>query len=230
MLKNFFVAATALASVMTLVNPVLAADAYVDPGYDWTGFYLGAQVGYDWLDNEVTLAPNGGAAYNTTKVNADGFIGGLNAGYNWQTNNVVFGIEGDLEFKGIDDDYNIGAPFAATTGTIESNFQGSVRGRLGYALDRTLIYGTGGVTVASFQNTFFTPPAFFDDPKSTRVGWTVGAGIEHAFLENWTTRIEYRYTDFGGHKDNLDVFLAPPGYSKDNLTEQSIRFALDYKF
>ena len=96
-------------------------------------------------------------------------------------------------------------------------------------MDRTLLYGTGGITIAHFEDTFSTPPLFFDSPSSTRVGWTAGAGIEHAFMDHWTARLEYRYTDFGKHKDDLNNFLAPPGFSTDDVTEQSVRFAIDFK-
>ena len=121
-MKNSIVASAAFVSLLALANSAQAADPFVESTYDWTGFYIGAQVGYAWQDESVTLTPNGGAAYNTTDVDPEGFLGGINAGYNWQTSNLVFGIEGDIELKDVEETYNIGAPFANTTGTSESDF------------------------------------------------------------------------------------------------------------
>ena len=207
-----------------------AADIIPPSNYDWSGFYLGAQFGYTWENEDLTLTPNGGTAYNTTHSNPNFLVGGVNAGYNWQESNFVFGVEADAEAKGLNNSYAIGAPFSGTTGTTQSNLQGSLRLRGGLALDRTLLYATGGVAIAQFNDTFSTPPTFFDNPSSTRLGWTIGAGVEQALSENWTARVEYRYTDFGTHSDNLNNFLKPPGFSTDRITDQTVRIAIDYKF
>jgi outer membrane immunogenic protein len=139
-----------LAGLLLASSAVHAADIMAPASYNWTDFYIGAQIGGAWDNENMTLAPNGSAAYNTTQVNSSGLVGGLNAGHNWQTNNFVFGLEGDIEAKGIDNSYDIGSPFANTTGTTKSDFQGSLRARAGFAMDRTLVYATGGVTLADF--------------------------------------------------------------------------------
>ncbi len=141
------------------------------PAYDWTGPYIGLMGGYGW-------------------GTADGWEGGPYAGYNFQINpNWVVGLEGDFLF-------------ASRNGSAASNsWDSTIRGRVGYAYDRYLFYGTGGVA--------------FGDVKSktngqdvSKTGWTLGAGIEAAITSNVTGRLEYRHTDLG-----TTAFTAAPSVS-----------------
>jgi len=237
-MKSILLATTVLAA---MTSNVLAADVVqkqeeapaplpVASTYDWTGFYAGVQAGYGWQRERQSLYRNDGLFYNTTNVSPDGFVGGAHLGYNWQLDRLIFGTEFDIEGKSVKKTYAILAPFFNTTGKSESDIQGSARLRVGYSFDRLLPYLTAGATVAHFKDSFSTPPAFADSPSSTRFGWTVGAGLEYAFTNNWSGRLEYRYTDFGTHTNNLPVFLSPPGYSRDRVFEQSVRFGVSYRF
>jgi len=178
MMKNL-VAGLLAGSVMAFASGASAADFYADgPSgvYDWSGFYLGLQAGGGWTRMNDT-----GSIYGL-----NGFMLGAHAGYNFQSGNFVFGVEGDLNYN-----WNrvvLGGPTVWGT----TRWDGSVRGRLGYAIDRTLLYATGGV---AFTNLHVDNPPFSINMGYT--GWTLGAGVEHAFTKNLTARLEYRYTGFG---------------------------------
>ena len=149
-----------------------------------------------------------------------------------RTVEFVFGVEGDIEGKGISHSFFAGPPFSAdTVFTVRSDLQGSVRGRLGLAADRVLIYMTGGVTFAQFRHTYLTPPGvpFFDSVSRTRAGGTIGAGVEYALSGNWTGRAEYRYSNFGTFRNNLPTFLAPPGWSDVRIDEHTFRLGISYR-
>jgi outer membrane immunogenic protein len=222
MLKRIAPALIALA----VASPAIAADlpsikaAPVPPpvllAYDWTGFYLGVDVGGAWVQS--TFAPLAPAV--ATKVNPSSVLGGGFVGYNRQFNRFVLGIEGDIQGLGV----NQWDP----TGTYRVNqgVLGAINGRLGFAFDRALIYAIGGV---GFTNTTYTTGAVarvggvnFTD---NNVGFDIGGGIEYAFLPNWTLRGEYRYYDFGNHYNaNAAALLS------FHKTESTFRAGVAYKF
>jgi outer membrane immunogenic protein len=147
------------------------------PAFTWTGLYLGALGGYDW----------GHADTDNGDFDADGWRGGLFTGYNFQlNNNVVVGVEGDVTYGNTEGDGGVGPT------SVENDWNGTLRGRLGYAIDRFMIYGTGGLAVGNVEASI---PG--DSDSNTAVGWTAGAGVETAFTDNIFGRLEYRYTDLG---------------------------------
>ena len=104
----------------------------------------------------------------------NGWEGGGYIGYNIQTNtHLVVGVEGDL----------------LAAGKTDNNWDATLRGRVGYAFNRVLLYGTGGVAFGGLQN---------GGASSTNTGWTAGVGVEAAVTQNVTARVEYRHTDLGG--------------------------------
>jgi len=235
-MKKFLIA---VAGLVALAVPALAADLpvkappmVVNPAYNWTGFYIGAQVGWSGIsDSQVLSSPT---FVLPVSSRASGVVGGGHAGYNFQASRFVFGVEADIEASSVRNTYLIGAPFIPSTfGTNNLNWEGSLRGRAGIAVDRVLFYGTAGWAFGSF-NDFYNgsvfSPVFVQGVSSTRNGWTAGAGIEYALPSNWTARVEYRYTDWGTYTNNLNVFLAPPGTSVDKVTQQAVRVGVSYKF
>lgn len=149
-----------------------------EPAFSWTGFYAGGLVGYGWGEAETD---NGDA-------DADGFLGGLFAGYNYQFHNgVVIGLEADGTYGD-----QSGSTGGIADTSVENDWNGTFRGRLGYGIDRFMIYGTGGLAVGKVE----ASEGGVSD-SNTAVGWTAGAGIETAITENIIGRVEYRYTDLG---------------------------------
>jgi len=198
-------AATATSAIAAdAIIPYEPAPAPISTVYDWSGFYVGGQLGYVWTELELP------AGFGTEDFN--GFTAGVHAGANWQNGNIVFGVEGDINYTWNENDYLGGAAEAGT------DWAGSLRGRVGYAWDRTLLYGTAGI---AFTNGYIEGPGI--DESETLVGWTAGVGVEHAFTDNWSARIEYRYSDYGGAGFGL-------GFGDIDVTEHGVRIGVSYKF
>lgn len=203
------------------------ADVVVAPVFSWTGFYLGGQIGGVWArqgGSNTTLAGGNPVAL----AYGAGFVGGLHAGFNYQVNRIVLGAEADLEFSTVS-----GARRGVSGGlfdlTMRQSFMGSVRARAGVAMDRTLFYVTGGVAFTSARNTLaFAGAAPFHTFTTTRAGWTVGAGVEHAFTPNWTARLEYRYANFGSFSNANAVTNSRFNISPKD--DHAIRLGVSYLF
>lgn len=175
--------------------------------YDWSGAYVGLQAGYGWADADVTIFTN--PAFVGSFDLDGGFVGGL-AGYNFQSGNFVYGIEGDINKSWIELDEE--------DADGEIDWFGSVRGRVGYAWDRTLLFGTAGIAFAHGEMS--SALVGIDDDVSF-TGWTAGLGAEHAFTDNWLGRAEYRYYDFGTE----DITRG-----EVDLTMHTVSVGIAYKF
>lgn len=192
-MKKLTIALAALAAI-TLGTSANAADMPVKgpiykaapaPVFNWTGFYVGAHIGYGF---EHTSGVGG--------VDADGVIGGFQGGYNWQFNrNWVFGVEADISFTDINDN-TLGIP-------VHIDYVGTVRGRLGYAWDRMMLYGTGGYGYTRIGSLGI---------HQSGDGFVVGGGLEWAFARSWSAKVEYLFHDFDGG----DI--------------QTVKFGVNYRF
>jgi outer membrane immunogenic protein len=229
MIRKFAVATVVL---ITASSAALAADlpsrrappVYTPPPplFTWTGFYVGGQVGYGW-GHAGTGVP--GAPGSFAGSSPEGVVGGAHVGYNYQVNQLVFGVEGDVDGTSISK--SAYAPAIATTFGTRIPVEGSVRGRIGYAWDRTLFYATGGAAFADIQNTVTGGITPYYSNSTGRVGWTVGGGVEYALTNNWSVRGEYRYSDFG----HQTTYIAPAAISVGNhVTEHAVRVGVSYKF
>jgi outer membrane immunogenic protein len=195
------------------------------PVFSWTGVYIGGQVGYQWGSASPSLVTPGAAYTGLPGNNLDGVVGGGHVGYNLQVQQFVFGLEGDVDGS----NYSGGNSNGAVAYTTREPVEASIRGRIGYAWDRVLFYGTGGVAFGDFNNTYTGPGGGVDNVWDTRVGWTAGAGIEYAIDNNWSVRAEYRYTDFGDLNDYL-ANSAPGSYVHLHETDNRVQVGFSYKF
>ena len=137
---------------------------------------------------------NAGDRYDITGF---GGIFGVNVGYNYQfAGNWVIGLEADIAGSTLDTSFT-SADFLGLKSKLNS--LGTVRGRIGYAFDRALVYATGGFAYGHVENTAFNSTALSYNSSTSdwRTGWTAGAGIEYAFTNNWTVRVEGLYVDLG---------------------------------
>ena len=193
--------------------------------FSWTGFYVGAQAGYLWGDS--TLDGFGGGS---ASVDPDGAFGGVFAGYNYQFGGgFVVGAEADINFAGAESDNNGLGPLAPlASASTELNWFGSARLRAGYAFDRFLPFVTAGVAFADYSGTSIAP-GFSGEIDESRVGWTVGAGLEYAFTDNLIGRIEYRYADYG-NESRSGPFAFPGDPVRLDLKTSDIRVGISYKF
>jgi outer membrane immunogenic protein len=168
------------------------AAAIVAPAFNWTGFYVGANLGIGIANTNYSALTAGALSGSGT-----GLVAGLQAGYNYQINNLVLGIEGDVGYFGVTRRADLGGGNFIQWRT---QWDASLRARAGVAIDRTLLYVTGGLAAADIgvRGAAGLPLAFFPFSASqTRLGWTIGAGIEHAVTQNWTIRGEYLYSNYG---------------------------------
>ncbi len=165
------------------------------PAFTWSGFYVGLNAGYGWADagDVVVTGPAGGSGILTGGGGGDGaFVGGGQVGFNWQSGAFVYGLETDIQYVGLSNDVAWGRyTWWNGTGGGDGGYFGTVRARLGYAINRTLIYITGGLAYGGLNTNPLT------GNTTSNVGWTLGAGVEYAFTNNWTAKIEGLYVDTG---------------------------------
>ena len=238
----------AFAADLAVKQPVYTkAPVYVEPVFDWTGFYVGGNVGYSWgrSSDTSTLTNAAGTVLLTTsdKSNLDGVVGGGQIGYNWQMQNWLFGFEADIQGTGEKGSraftYAPVGFFAAvpapTPFVLEQKIEwfGTVRGRVGVlATPKVLLYATGGLAYGEVQSneTIGVTPVTFSN-SDTRVGWTVGAGIEGAIGGNWTAKLEYLYVDLGTVNNTFTVSPSTnlSSYSS-HITDNILRAGVNYKF
>ena len=231
--------------------PVKAPPMAVAPLFSWTGFYIGVNGGGAWspdrtifLDETFNSAPFFSGVFGTRR--AEGGFGGVQVGYNWQQGPWVFGFEGDAQGSSIR-----GSSFATVTpyvdtlnsitlGTTERlDYFATIRGRVGYAWDRVLLYVTGGGAVGQTRTTLAMTDTFGFAAANTnttlRGGFTVGAGGEYAFSPNWSAKIEYQYIDLGRGSFHAQEFTgAAPStffiFNSNRFDYHTVRFGLNYKW
>ena len=195
------------------------------PVYSWTGCYIGLSAGGKGVRTRDTVnipaaPPIAASSIFLGELEDVTWIAGGQAGCNYQSGNWVFGIEGDAHAqKWVTSSILAGAlPPVFAAGDIfelRSDWQASARARVGYAMDRTLFYVTGGAAftqVRAYSN--WVPvgplPGTIAYDSRTLTGWTIGAGVEHAVTNNFTLGIEGRYSDYGTQRFNagpLAVFI-----------------------
>ncbi|WP_404401918.1 outer membrane protein [Pelagibacterium halotolerans] len=187
--------------------------------YDWTGPYVGVQVGYGFATLGQTAGPD--LLLDGAPIDLNGPFIGAYAGYNLQLDALAVGIEGDINASWINADFLWGAndiPGAASV-----DWFGSVRGRLGLALDRTLLFATAGIAAAEANIDLPSVPA---NSYALHGGWTAGLGIEHAFDDNWLGRVEYRYYGLGS-----ETYFDPVFGERDfDLSMHTVSVGLALKF
>jgi outer membrane immunogenic protein len=188
------------------------------PIYSWTGCYIGLSAGGKGVAIGETLRTQAvgaipAAALDTGNRQAESWIGGGQVGCNYQVGTWVFGIEGDAHAQNWGDSYPlagaVAAPFVnGSLFNLNSSWQASARGRLGYAANRTLFYGTAGAAwtqVRSYVNWLPNAPlpGIAVGDTRTLTGVTVGAGVEHAVTDNFTLGLEGRYTWYQSERFNM---------------------------
>lgn len=192
------------------------------PGDNWTGFYVGANLGGQWGSADPTsstvfsgvFGASTAAAVNAVgaqHVNSSSATGGFTAGYNWQVNTAVLGLEGDINYFGFKGSATGSAVYlccAPSTFTVNSSVStdwlATIRGRIGFlATPNWLIYATGGAAIAEVRGNFNFADTIFGTThesgaiRDTRIGWTAGLGGEYAVGNGWSLKAEYLYVDLG---------------------------------
>jgi outer membrane immunogenic protein len=210
---GFAFVGSAIAADMRM--PAKAAPPIARPACaQFGGWYVGANVGWGYLahnyhDRDNLAQFTDDDLPTSTRDTKSGVNGGVQAGYNYQTGCTLFGIEADWSWSdtnassfNTDGDGPVGAPGTDTL-SVSSKMRwfGTVRARSGVIVDNVLLYVTGGLAYANFNNSV---SIFEDDPATTltlsrsktRWGWTAGLGTEWAFAPNWSLKSEVLYMRF----------------------------------
>lgn len=242
------VAAIAVASVVAAssASTAVAADIgpsapmpakvqpFTAPYYNWSGFYIGGHVGGGWASTVTTdpkgtaFAPPGG----NVNVSGSGFLGGGQFGYNYQTGRWVFGIEGDVSYSNVRGSTTSGfvVPNPNVGLSTRLDWLSTVTGRVGYALNDTLIYGKAGAAFGGLSLSMNSPKFGSLSSSDTQTGWTVGAGLEHALWDNWTVKAEYDYLDLGTHSITAAPSIGNAITADAKVTEHMIKLGANYHF
>src|SRR4051794_6339171 len=253
--------------------PVYAPPVYAPPAFTWSGLYVGGHVGYGWSDFDFrnpTVTISGPILLPTGSIigvplerqfNANNVIGGGQVGFNAQFGPLVAGVEGDFTWTDLSGRYRstsgptaIG-PFAVTTAegaAAKVEWVSTVRSRFGFAFDRFLVYGTGGVAFGEVRGagdiTATLPPfgslTLAANDRRTHVGWTAGGGMEAMITSNLSAKVEYLYTDLGREHHEAPALitgtptvaaLIPAGTTVRaagdfNAQVQTVKIGLNYRF
>jgi outer membrane immunogenic protein len=230
-LKVFATAVGFLAAVSELafgadlpVPPVTPAVPFIAP-YSWTGLYIGLNVGYGGAKVTETLA---GAFAGSTSAELPGALGGAQLGYNYQLGGVVMGFEADFDGSMATRSLTVPGIMSATA---QIPWIGTLRGRLGYAFDRYLLYATAGGAANQFISTVNVAGIGTASTTFTHGAWTVGAGLEAAISHDFSVRVEYLYVDTG-NINIAQVGAAPPPPFVNvtgRIEENIVRIGLNYR-
>lgn len=196
------------------------------PIFTWSGFYVGANLGYGFVHSDRVGVFDPTYLGSIGKANSKGLLGGLQAGYNWQSGSMVYGLEGDFNWTGMKK--SVGGVVPGYGATAKIPMFATLRARVGYAMGNVLVYATGGLAVSDVKYRlvdFGTGTATSHD--NWRASWTLGAGLEYAFNNNWSTKVEYLYVSTGKH--SIGVPALSYG-SKETQGFHVIRAGLNYKF
>jgi len=191
-------------------RPYTKAPAYIEPLFNWTGFYVGGHIGGAWTNEQFVNSGNGGGFGDLVpgqgfRQRNSGVMGGAQIGYNWQANNYVFGMEGTI--SGLDNKGSFRNTVFGPANDVFSwraNVLATVVGRAGFAVQNNLFYVKGGY--AGVNNRLsVTDPAVTGTGGQTHWhnGWTVGAGWEYGITRNWIVGLEYNYAAFGSQTYQL---------------------------
>lgn len=231
----FGFASVASAADMPTKAPMYTKAPVMVPAYNWTGFYVGADVGYGW-GTSSSVATTGNVNFPVGFAFAPndltGAVAGGHAGYNYQIDHFVVGIEGDFDWTDMKGDASDLSPLqripTTTTTSSKLTWLADITGRVGYAWDNWLLYAKGGAAWTHEEGSSITDTTGATTSGSeTRTGWLIGGGAEWGFMQHWSAKVEYNYMDFGttdvirvsstgvvNHRDNtLKVNVAKVGIS-----------------
>jgi outer membrane immunogenic protein len=218
--------------------PPRAPAAYIPvaPPYNWSGLYIGGNLGVGW-NSSGSVSDSLGSTFSTN--NNTQFLGGGQIGVNYEFwGGVVVGAEAMFDWLP-----NTTNTVTATNGTnsasvnINNRWLSTATGKLGYAWDRVLLYGKGGGAWVGTNNPGLTinglPASFTSNNNNNNFGWTAGLGVEWAFWGNWSARAEWDYIRL--QNQTFTVSAASPVFANDSIAvnNRSINMftaGVNYKF
>lgn len=260
---------TCAACLIGVSQAVLAADLPARPPvysapkaapWSWTGFYVGGNAGYarGRADTTTTIPDSFAFPFPADNViysdaaspafNSKGFTGGVQIGLNFQVSNFVFGLEADynaFKLRGSVETMGMSTGITSINSHTEVNADRlfTLRPRAGIAIDRWLIYATGGMAMTNIkysQTNVFSPtcPSIpfpcteSVEASKTKTGWAAGGGVEAALTNNWSVKGEYLFVDLGsiGTTTGFDNVLGQAITHDAKLRASIARLGLNYRF
>jgi outer membrane immunogenic protein len=228
-MKKLFAGLVGLTAASALAFSASAADLNAGGGYKdyvpaavWSGFYFGGNLGYGW-GASGRLANDAGFG----GVSPAGWLGGVQGGYNWQGygSPFVLGIETDIQASTI-----LGQGSDSNGAAYKSRLQalGTVRGRAGYAMDRALVYFTGGLAYGSVDNEAIDG-TYVNNQNSVVTGYVLGGGLEYKVKRDLSFKVEYQYVNLGKNdpSDGVSSYSAAGGTVHDDAFN-TVRVGLNY--
>jgi outer membrane immunogenic protein len=209
------------ASMLVIGSAAQAADPVIDVPevYDWSGIYLGVHAGYAWGETEGTdingwISPFPDVASSLT-ADGDGLTAGGQIGYNMQMDSLVFGVEADLSYLDVSGS-ETSSVYPDNHVVSDDGYLGTLRARLGFAADRFMIYGTGGLAVGDTGSKWVDNGGGtqFELDTNSQWGWVAGGGVEYAATDSISVKAEYLYYDLG--TENLHYGPVPNNYCTPN--------------
>jgi outer membrane immunogenic protein len=258
-MKRTLIAGAAFASLFAVTSasaadlPAYSKAPAVAAVYDWTGYYVGTNIGYSFGTASTNGTRTSTAAPTllplTDSSTIKGIIGGGQLGYNWQSGSLVYGLEGDIQFSNENATGNVCTAVGCPAGSFmftrdyKLDWFGTARGRIGYLpAERIMLYATGGLAYGSFSGSSLigvqgANAVDFGSWSKVQAGWTVGAGAEAALGNNWSFKVEYLYMDLGNVGGSTATVVvtgagaSTTGYAfNTKFTDNIVRVGLNYKF
>jgi outer membrane immunogenic protein len=230
---------------------------------DWSGVYVGGFAGVAWMDSTSATDLSGEwdnplnplnqvdrdalLPFLNSGMDNTGAIGGAAVGYNWQVDSTLFGVEADYSaFDGrnsMTSAVTAANPYRVEAST-DVDWVATLRGRLGVAFDRSLVYVTGGFAFGErkFNQSIVqlnVPYVETGASSSAKAGWVLGAGIEHALDDKWSFRLQYQHVDLGSESGGSAGVCPPPlvadcavytGSHKVDFAFDSVTAGISYRF
>jgi len=248
-MKKLLFAASALAGFAGLAAPAHAADMPLPPTYDWTGAYGGISLGLGFDNSEIDSRIHLPGTTVSDSLSGDeiSLSGGAMLGYNWQVDSLVLGLEADFNFLNLNDSNEssrddaatvlLGAPASASSSlSFDGDWYGTLRGRIGFAMDNVLIYGTGGLAYGDmsgeshFDAATRSGTARWDGSEdAVNWGWSAGFGMEYG-VDQWSLGVEYLYVDLGTTDWDSDADITCCNADRQALEAADAEGELDYQF
>jgi outer membrane immunogenic protein len=197
-------------------GPSYYPNTYYPTSINWTGWYVGAQLGGGFGHASFTDP----FSQVSNSLQPSGVLAGGQIGVNWMRDSLLLGAEADFTWTNLDSS-NSAASFS-------SRWLSLVTGRVGYAFYQFLVYAKGGAAFASARATVTDGVHLADTGTTTQVGWTVGGGVEYALNPNWSVRLEYDFADL----PTRDMILhGSPSRPVDiDFTMQKVVVGINYRF
>jgi outer membrane immunogenic protein len=235
-----------------------AGETFVVPVYNWSGVYIGGNIGYGWgrSSDSASLSPGGPPVFTDSLRSAmNGVMGGGQIGYNSQMQNWLWGLEADFQGTGQSSTHSFTCPTGACTAGLipflpaifpgpaiavtsrqQLDFFGTIRGRLGVVVVPTmLLYATGGLAYGQVDTNSTLAGA--TRAQSYNPGYVVGGGIEAAIGGDWTAKLEYLYLDLGTVSGSFSSTVAAVGGASaltenfsGRVTDSIVRAGINYRF